>query len=121
MNLAKVLQSFVVEQLCTRQKQHGQQLPRLHKGNSVNVRQVIRFVVRCSVALEVEGLFGAGFDFNSLSSTRYRDRLWQIRAGDVDLRIPKLRTGATFWACWNRTQERVFAWDEWFEPVFREY
>lgn len=49
---------------------------------------------------DVEGLCGAGFDVKSPGRTNsrngYRDRLWQTRAGDVDLKIPKLRQCSYF-------------------------
>ena len=50
--------------------------------------------------LEVEGLCGAGHGarnperFNHRNG--YRDRVWEIQAGAVDLKIPKLRKGSYF-------------------------
>lgn len=50
--------------------------------------------------LDVESLCGADFDVKSPDRTNsrngYRDRLWQTRAGDVDLKIPKLRQSSYF-------------------------
>lgn len=50
--------------------------------------------------LDVEMRCGAGYGIKSeeRSNSRngYRDRLWQTRAGDVELRIPKLRQGSYF-------------------------
>ncbi len=52
------------------------------------------------MALEVEGLCGAGHGARSAERSNhrngYRDRLWETRAGAVDLRIPKLRKGSYF-------------------------
>jgi hypothetical protein len=49
---------------------------------------------------DVESLCGAGFGVKSPdranSRNGYRDRLWQTCAGNVDLKIPKLRQGSYF-------------------------
>jgi putative transposase len=73
----------------------------LEKGADVDLlRQMIQFVAQRMRELDVEGLCGAGYDIKSLERTNsrngYRDRLWQTRTGDVDLRIPKLRSGSYF-------------------------
>ena len=73
----------------------------LEKGADVDLlRQMIQFVAQRMMELDVEGLCGAGYDIKSLERTNsrngYRDRLWQTRTGDVDLRIPKLRSGSYF-------------------------
>lgn len=61
---------------------------------------MIQFVAQRMMELDVEGLCGAGYDIKSMERTNsrngYRDRLWQTRTGDVDLRIPKLRSGSYF-------------------------
>lgn len=62
---------------------------------------------------DVGGLCGAGFDVKSPDRTNsrngYRDRLWQTRAGDVDLKIPELRQGSYFPGCLEprRTAEKA--------------
>lgn len=63
------------------------------------LKQVIQFVAQRMMEFDVKGLRGTGFDVKSPdrvnSRNGYRDRLWQTRAGDVDLKIPKLRRTAT--------------------------
>ncbi|MCY1443046.1 hypothetical protein D9M71_594420 [compost metagenome] len=55
---------------------------------------MIQFVAQRMMEFDVEGLYGAGFDVKSPDRTNsqngYQDHLWQTRAGDVDLKIPKL-------------------------------
>jgi hypothetical protein len=50
--------------------------------------------------LEVEGLTGATYGEKSqdrlAQRNGYRDRMWETRAGNVELRIPKLRKGSYF-------------------------
>jgi putative transposase len=52
------------------------------------------------MALEVEGLTGAAHGERNpdriTHRNGYRDRLWETRAGTVELRIPKLRKGSYF-------------------------
>ncbi|MFC5696276.1 transposase, partial [Pseudomonas sp. GCM10022186] len=64
------------------------------------LKHMIQFVAQRMMELDVEALCGAGFGVksNERSNSRngYRDRLWQTRAGDVELRIPKLRQGSYF-------------------------
>lgn len=62
------------------------------------LREMIGFAAERLMAIEVEGLGGAGFGERSEERTShrngYRDRRWETRAGAVDLKIPKLRKGA---------------------------
>ena len=48
--------------------------------------------------LDVEGLCGAGYGERSPERTNsrngYRDRMWDTRAGTVELKIPKVRAGS---------------------------
>jgi len=64
------------------------------------LKQMIQFVPQRMMELDVEGLCNVGFDVKSPdrvnSRNGYRDRLWQTRAGDVNLKIPKLRQGSYF-------------------------
>lgn len=64
------------------------------------LRHMIQFVAQRLMELDVETRCGAGYGIKSeeRSNSRngYRDRLWQTRAGDVELRIPKLRQGSYF-------------------------
>ncbi len=71
----------------------------VEKGTDADLlKQMIQFVAQRMMEFDVESLCGAGFDVKSLDRTNshngYRDRLWQTRAGDVDLKIPKLRQGS---------------------------
>lgn len=64
------------------------------------LRHMIQFVAQRLMELDVETRCGAGYGIKSeeRSNSRngYRDRLWQTPAGDVELRIPKLRQGSYF-------------------------
>jgi transposase-like protein len=64
------------------------------------LREMIGFAADRLMAMEVEGLCGAGHGERSASRENqrngYRDRLWQTRAGTVELKIPKLRKGSYF-------------------------
>ena len=71
------------------------------KGPDVDVlRQMIQFVAQRLMELDVETLCGAGYDVKSAeranSRNGYRDRLWDTRAGGIELKIPKLRSGSYF-------------------------
>jgi len=65
------------------------------------LREMIGFAAERLMALEVEGLTGAGLGERN-PATRlaqrngYRERDWETRAGTVELRIPKLRKGSYF-------------------------
>ncbi len=64
------------------------------------LREMIGFTAQRLMELEVEGKTGAGYGEKSADRLAqrngYRDRLWETRAGTVELRIPKLRTGSYF-------------------------
>ncbi len=71
------------------------------KGPDVDVlRQMIQFVAQRLMDMDVDTLCGAGYDVKSSeranSRNGYRDRLWDTRAGSIDLKIPKLRAGSYF-------------------------
>jgi len=61
---------------------------------------MLSFASQRLMELEVEGLCGAGHGERSAERLNqrngYRDRVWETRAGSVDLRIPKLRKGSYF-------------------------
>lgn len=79
------------------------------------LKHMIQFVAQRLMELDVEALCGAGYDVKSAersnSRNGYRERLWQPRAGDVELRIPKLRQGSYFPAFLEprRTAEKALA------------
>jgi putative transposase len=61
---------------------------------------VIGFVADRLMALEVEGLCGAGHGERTPARMNqrngFRDRVWDTRAGSIELHIPKLRKGSYF-------------------------
>jgi transposase-like protein len=64
------------------------------------LREMIGFAAQRLMELETETLCGAGHgernDNRVNQRNGYRDRDWQTRAGNVELRIPKLRKGSYF-------------------------
>jgi putative transposase len=73
----------------------------LEKSSDADLlREMIGFTAQRLMALEVEGLTGAAHGERSSDRINqrngYRDRLWETRAGTVELRIPKLRKGSYF-------------------------
>ena len=73
----------------------------LEKSSDADLlREMIGFTAQRLMALEVEGLTGAGHGERSPDRINqrngYRDRIWETRAGTVELHIPKLRKGSYF-------------------------
>ena len=73
----------------------------LEKSSDTDLlREMIGFTAQRLMELEVEGLTGAAHGERSPERINqrngYRDRLWETRAGTVELRIPKLRKGSYF-------------------------
>ena len=72
----------------------------LEKSSDALLREMISFTAQRLMELEVEGLTGAAYGERSAERINqrngYRDRLWETRAGTVELRIPKLRKGSYF-------------------------
>lgn len=71
------------------------------KGADVDMlRQMVQFMAQRLMEFDVEARCGAGYDEKSPerlnSRNGYRDRLWETRAGSVELKIPKLRQGSYF-------------------------
>jgi transposase-like protein len=64
------------------------------------LREMISFAAERLMEMEVGALAGAGYGEKSAERRAqrngYRDRAWETRAGTVELRIPKLRTGSYF-------------------------
>ena len=73
----------------------------LEKGTDADLlREMIDFAAQRLMELEVAALTGAGHGERSpdrlVQRNGYRDRVWETRAGTVELRIPKLRKGSYF-------------------------
>ena len=73
----------------------------LEKSSDVDLlREMVGFAAQRLMELEVETLTGAAHgarDPDRINQRNgYRDRMWQTRAGTVELRIPKLRRGSYF-------------------------
>jgi putative transposase len=64
------------------------------------LREMIDFAAQRLMELEVGALTGAGYGEKTADRLAqrngYRDRIWETRAGTVELRIPKLRKGSYF-------------------------
>jgi putative transposase len=73
----------------------------LEKGADADLlRQMIQHVAQRMMEMDAEGICAAEYGERSPerqnSRNGYRERLWQTRAGAVDLKIPKLRSGSYF-------------------------
>jgi putative transposase len=64
------------------------------------VKQMIQYVAQRMMEMDAESLCAAAYGERSPerlnSRNGYRERLWETRAGSVDLKIPKLRKGSYF-------------------------
>ena len=64
------------------------------------LRQMIQHVAQRLMEMDVETLCGAAYGERSAdranSRNGFRDRVWETRAGAIDLKLPKLRTGSYF-------------------------
>jgi putative transposase len=64
------------------------------------VRELVSHVVQRLMSFEVQNLCEAGYgertEDRANSRNGYRERLWETRAGAIDLKIPKLRRGSYF-------------------------
>jgi putative transposase len=64
------------------------------------LKQMIQYVAQRMMEMDAESLCAAAYGERSPerlnSRNGYRERLWETRAGSIDLKIPKLRTGSYF-------------------------
>jgi len=64
------------------------------------LQEMIQYVAQRMMDMDVEGLCAAAYGERSPerlnSRNGYRERLWETRAGSIDLKIPKLRKGSYF-------------------------
>ena len=64
------------------------------------LREMIQFVAPRMMEMDAESLCAAAYGERTVdrqnSRNGYRERLWETRAGSVDLKIPKLRKGSYF-------------------------
>eukprot|EP01039_Chlorochromonas_danica_P021543 gene21543-biopygen13202 len=69
-------------------------------GDTNFLRDTIGYAAKRLMELEVGGQTGAPFGEKSADRLAqrngYRERDWETRAGTVELRIPRLRTGSYF-------------------------
>jgi transposase-like protein len=73
----------------------------LEKASDADLlREMIGFAAQRLMELDAEAMCGAGHGERSPDRVNqrngYRDRIWETRAGAVELRIPKLRRGSYF-------------------------
>ena len=73
----------------------------LEKSSDADLlREMVEFAAQRLMELEVESLTGAAHGERSPDRINhrngYRDRIWETRAGAVELRIPKLRKSSYF-------------------------
>ena len=88
----------------------------VEKGADADLlRHMLQFVAQRMMEFDVEALCGAGYDEKNPDRTNsrngFRERAWETRAGRVDLKIPKLRSGSYFPAFLEprRTAEKALA------------
>ena len=79
----------------------------VEKGADADMlRQMVQFMAQRLMELDVEARCGAGYDEKSPerlnSRNGYRDRLWETRAGSVELKIPSCARAATSRSSWSR-------------------
>ena len=73
----------------------------IEKGADADLlRQMIQHLAQRMMEMDAEGICAAAYGERTPdranSRNGYRERLWETRAGSVDLKIPKLRSGSYF-------------------------
>jgi putative transposase len=83
------------------------------------VRELLAHVVERLMEFEIEQRTGAAYGERTEDRTNsrngYRERLWETRAGSIDLRIPKLRQGSYFPGFLERGGRLRRRWSPWFK------
>ena len=78
------------------------------------LREGVRVMTQALMELEVAQHLGA--ERHQRTPERqgerngYRDRQWDTRVGTLELRVPRVRDGSFFRACWSRASERNERW-----------
>ena len=74
------------------------------------LREMVRTFAEALMGADADNVCNAGYGERSQqrvnSRNGYRDRPWDTRAGSIELRVPKLRTGSYFpdWLLGRRTR-----------------
>ena len=73
----------------------------VEKGGDVDfVREMLEFIAHRMMEADIDARCGAAYGERGVprenSRNGYRNRLWETRAGAIDVRIPKLRKGSYF-------------------------
>ena len=81
------------------------------------IKQAAETIYQALIDAELSAVIGAGPHERIASRTNQRDgarpRTISTTAGDLELRIPKLRTGSFFRHCWNGGAVSISACSRW--------
>ncbi len=81
------------------------------------LREGVRVLTQALLEAEVTAHVGAGRHERTPERmgqrNGYRERQWDTRVGTIDLKVPRVRDGATSRACWSRAVARSGRWRRW--------